>query len=123
MRVLWILVVAMMAFFVFSQRKACAEELKTFPLEKAMPDRVFACFEEKDATELAQVLAKGDQVETDIASFAKVRRGLCGSIATEVVYHKLIFSQDTDDHYTVYSASVGKRLLFVVMKGWTHESI
>lgn len=102
----------------------CISADKTFPLGKAFSDSFFACYSANDAVGLAKVVAQGNEVETDIATFAAVRRGKCGGVEAVVVYKKLIYEEDRDgQHYAVYEATVRGKQFFVPMKGWRHDSI
>lgn len=118
MHILWILVVALMAFFAFGQKKACAEEM--FLLHKPMYDRVFACLAETDAVEVAKMNAGGDAVETDILTYAKVRRSKCGVVEAEMVYQRQVWREG---EMSVYEATVGEKHIFVLMKGWRADEV
>lgn len=100
-----------------------AGDVRTFQLEKEIPDTFFACLAEKDALELIAART-GEAAEADILTYAKVRRGKCGQVRAVVVYKKLIQEVDHDgEHYAVYLASIRGQMLFAVMQGWRHETI
>ena len=100
-----------------------AADVRTFQLEKEIPDTFFACLVEKDAVELITAWT-GDKAEADIITYTKVRRGKCGPVRAVVVYKKLIHEIDHDgEHYAVYLAAIRGESLFVVMQGWRHETI
>ena len=100
-----------------------AGDVRTFQLEKEMPDTFLACLVEKDAVELLAAQT-GSAAEADILLYTKVRRGKCGNVRAVVVYKKLIQEIDHEgEHYAVYLATIRGQPVFAITKGWRHESI
>ena len=98
--------------------------IQTFPLNTAITESFVGCLEKKDAVDIINANAEGEQALAAVSQ-EKALADVCRTVHWTIIYHELVYETKgrRGEHLAVYRGTVNGKNIFVPMSGYTHIEI